>query len=85
MTTEKNITERVTKLETKVEAHDLDLIGLHQAKHKQASWITTALNKIGVLEIQSKAHDRVIWAALFGVIGTLASIAGFLIVKYVLK
>jgi hypothetical protein len=82
--TEKNITERVTKLESKVEQHDLDLIGLHQVKHKHASWITTTLNRIGVMEIQVKAHDRVVWASLFAVIGTLATIAGFLIVKYVL-
>lgn len=85
MQKDQNIHERVTKLETKVEAHGLDLIGLHQAKHKHASWITTVLNKIGVLEIQVKAHDRVVWAGLFAVIGTLASIAGFLFVKYVLK
>jgi hypothetical protein len=81
---EKNISERVSKLETKVEANTLDLIGLHQAKHKHASWITMALNKIGVIEIQVTAHDRVVWAALFGVIGLLVTITGFLIVKYVL-
>lgn len=84
MNNEKNIGERVSKLETKVEAHDLDLIALHQSKHKHASWITTALNKLGVLEIQVKAHDRVVWASLYGVIGLLVTIAGFLIVKYVL-
>lgn len=85
MQKDQNIGERVTKLETTVEAHSLDLIGLHQAKHKHASWITTALNKIGVVEIQVKAHDRVVWAGLFGVVGLLVSTAGFLIVKYVLK
>jgi hypothetical protein len=85
MTTDKNIGERVSKLEAKDEAQDLDLIGLHQAKHKHASWITTSLNRIGVMEVQVKAHDRVVWAALFGVIGLLVTIAGFLIVKYVLK
>jgi hypothetical protein len=84
MSTEKNIGERVSKLETKVEAHELDLIGLHQSKHKHATWITTALSKLGVMEIQVKAHDRVVWASLFAVIGTLATIAGFLFVKYVL-
>jgi hypothetical protein len=80
-----DIHDRVTKLETTVEGHALDLINLHQAKHKHASWITTLLNRMGVTEVQVKAHDRVIWAALFGVIGLLVSIAGFLIVKYVLK
>lgn len=85
MQNDKNIGERVSKLETKVESHDLDLIALHQAKHKHASWITQALNKIGVLDIQVKAHDRVVWAALFGVIGLLVTVAGFLIAKYVLK
>lgn len=84
MQNDQNIGERVTKLETTVEVHSLDLIGLHQAKHKHASWITTALNKIGVIEIQVKAHDRVVWAGLFAVIGTLAAVAGFLIVKYVI-
>ena len=79
-----DIGERFSKLETTVEAHSLDLINLHQAKHKHATWITTALNKIGVMEIQVKAHDRVVWAGLFAVIGTLATIAGFLFVKYVL-
>lgn len=85
MQNDKNIGERVSKLETKVESHDLDLIGLHQAKHKHASWITTALNRLGVMEVQVKAHDKVVWSALFGVIGLLVTIAGFLIVKYVLK
>lgn len=82
---DQDIHDRVTKLETTVEGHALDLINLHQAKHKHASWITSLLNKFGVIEIQVKAHDRVIWAALFGLIGLLVSIAGFLIVKYVLK
>jgi hypothetical protein len=81
----KDIGERVTKLETTVEAHGLDLVGLHQAKHKHASWITTVLNRLGVIEIQIKAHDRVVWAGLFAVIGTLATIAGFLFVRYVLQ
>ena len=81
---DRNINDRVTKLETQVETHSLDLIGLHQAKHKHASWITTALNQIGVMEIQVKAHDRVVWASLFAIIGTLATITGFLFVKYVL-
>jgi hypothetical protein len=85
MQTDKNIGERVSKLETTVEAHGLDLIGLHQSKHRHASWITTALNRLGVLEVQVKAHDRVVWAALFGVIGLLVTVAGFLIAKYVLK
>lgn len=85
MQNDKNIGERVSKLETKTEAQDLDLIGLHQSKHKHATWITTALNRIAVVEIQVKAHDRVVWAGLFGVIGLLVTIAGFLIVKYVLK
>lgn len=85
MQNDKNIGERVSKLETKVEAHDLDLIGLHQAKHKHASWITTALNRLGVMDVQVKAHDRVVWASLFGVIGLLVAVAGFLIAKYVLK
>lgn len=84
MQNDKNIGERVSKLETEVEAHGLDLIGLHQSKHKHATWITTALNKMGVMEIQVKAHDRVVWASLFGVIGLLVTVAGFLIVKYVL-
>lgn len=85
MQKDQNIHERVSKLETTVEAHGLDLISLHQSKHKHASWITSALNKIGIMEIQVKAHDRVVWAGLFAVIGTLATIAGFLFVKYVLK
>lgn len=85
MPTDKDIHERVSKLETEVEAHGLDLIGLHQSKHKHATWITTALNKIGILEVQVKAHDRVVWASLFGVIGLLVAIAGFLIAKYVLR
>lgn len=85
MSSEKDIGERVMKLETTVQQQGDDLDSLHVAKHKHASWITTALARIGVLEIQVKAHDRVVWAALFAVIGTLASIAAFLIVKYVLK
>jgi len=80
-----NIGERVSKLETKVEGHALDLIGLHQAKHRHAGFITTLLNKVGVNEIQLKVHDRVIWTALFGVISLLVAVAGVFIVKYVLK
>jgi hypothetical protein len=85
MPNEKNMGERVSKMEVKIEDHELDLISLHQAKHKHATWITTALNRLGVLEVQVKAHDRVVWAALFGVIGLLVTVAGFLIAKYVLK
>lgn len=85
MQKDQNIGDRVTKLETTVESHGVDLDGLHDSKHKHASWITAALNRIAVAEIQIKAHDRVVWAALFGVIGLLVTIAGFLIVKYVLK
>lgn len=74
----------MAKLESTVQQHGEDLDSLHDAKHKHASWITTALNRIGVLEIQVGAHSKVVWAGLFAIIGTLAGVVGFLIVKYVL-
>lgn len=71
--------ERFARLETEVHQHDADLVGMHDWKHKTANVIEGFRSRIAVVEVQLKAHDRVIWAFLYAVIGSLAGMVAWFI------
>lgn len=78
---EKEPNERIVRLETESIQHDSDLSSLHDWKHKTANIIEGFRSRLAVIEVQLKAHDRVIWAFLYALVGSMAGALAWFIDK----
>ena len=82
MPTGHSLNERVSKIEANVDAHDEEIASLRTSKHSMANIVTAIGNRVAVMEIQIKAHDRLIWLGIPALICALFGVASYFIVKY---